>query len=67
MLVVLTKIDKLSPAERDETRSSAWRRDYKGQIAAYPELFATSSLTGEGLDSLRCHIAALAAAPGFGL
>lgn len=59
-LVVLTKIDKLSPEEREqaiaECRAIAGRR-----TAAYPEVLATSAATGEGLDGLREHIAALAA------
>jgi GTP-binding protein len=59
-LVVLTKIDKLSPREREqmlaEVKASVGRR-----TAAYPNVLATSSETGEGLEALREHIAALAA------
>ena len=59
-LVVLTKTDKLSPAEREETRTKVGF-SLKGHVAAYPDVVATSSLTGDGIDLLRCHIAALAA------
>jgi GTP-binding protein len=59
-LVVLTKIDKLSPREREqmleEVRASVSRR-----TAAYPDVLWTSSETGEGLEALRDHVAALAA------
>lgn len=58
-LVVLTKMDKLSPAETAEARMRAGLA-LKGHVAAYPDIFATSSLTADGLDLLRCHIAALA-------
>jgi len=59
-LVVLTKIDQLSLAESEEARPRAGL-GLKGHVAAYPDVFATSSFSGEGLDLLRCHIAALAA------
>lgn len=59
-LVVLTKADKLSAAERDEVRTTVGFA-LKGHVAAYPDVLVTSSLTGDGLDLLRCHIAALAA------
>ena len=58
-LVVLTKTDKLSPAERDAVRTKVGF-SLKSHVAAYPDVLATSSLTGDGLDLLRCHIAALA-------
>jgi GTP-binding protein len=58
-VAVLTKMDKLKPAERDEavTRLEA---DLAGQIAAYPQVFATSADEKTGLDSVKAHIAALA-------
>jgi GTP-binding protein len=59
-LVVLTKTDKLSAAERDAVRTTVGFA-LKGHVAAYPDVLVTSSLTGDGLDLLRCHIAALAA------
>jgi GTP-binding protein len=58
-LVVLTKTDKLSAAEREQARTKAGF-GLKGHVAAYPEILTTSSLTADGLDALRCHIAALA-------
>jgi GTP-binding protein len=58
-LVVLTKTDKLSAAERDEARTRTGFA-LKGHVAAYPDILATSSLTADGLDFLRCHIATLA-------
>lgn len=57
-LPVLTKIDKLSAAERDLAVLRC-RDGLARHIAAYPEIVATSAVTGEGLDSLRGHIAAL--------
>jgi GTP-binding protein len=57
-LPVLTKIDKLSEAERERAILSC-RESLARHIAAYPAILATSSLAGEGLDSLRAHIAAL--------
>lgn len=65
-LVVLTKIDQLSPGERETARHSTGF-GLKGHVAAYPEVIATSSFTSEGLEPLRTHIAALAARTGFGL
>lgn len=65
-LVVLTKIDQLSAAERHEARQRTGF-GLKGHAAAYPDVLATSSFTAEGIDPLRCHIAALAAPAGFGL
>jgi GTP-binding protein len=59
-LIVLTKADKLSAAERDEVRTRVGFA-LKGHVAAYPDVLVTSSLTADGLDLLRCHIAALAA------
>jgi GTP-binding protein len=65
-LVVLTKTDKLSLAERSEMRTKT-AFALKGHVAAYPDVLATSSLTKDGLEPLSCHIAALAGAGGFGL
>lgn len=58
-LVVLTKTDKLSVAERERARTETGF-GLKGHVAAYPDVFTTSSLTADGIDALRCHIAALA-------
>jgi GTP-binding protein len=65
-LVVLTKTDKLSAAERGEVRARTGFA-LKGHVAAYPDVLATSSLTADGLELLRCHIAALAGPDGFRL
>jgi len=59
-LVVLTKIDKLSPKERQQTLAEVGAGVAR-RTAAYPDVLATSSETGEGLEALREHIAALAA------
>lgn len=65
-LVVLTKTDKLGAAERGEARTRA-AFALKGLVAAYPDILATSSLTADGIDMLRCHIAALAGGHQSGL
>jgi GTP-binding protein len=65
-VVTLTKMDKLSADEREDV-SMRVALGLKGQIAAYPQLFSTSSLTGEGIASLQCHIAALADGAEIGL
>ena len=57
--VVLTKTDKLSPAEI-ATMVAATEALALKHIAAFPEICVTSSLTGHGLDPLRGQIAALA-------
>ncbi|HWU26479.1 MAG TPA: ribosome biogenesis GTP-binding protein YihA/YsxC [Rhizomicrobium sp.] len=65
-LVVLTKTDKLSAAEHADAQLQV-SAALKGHVAAYPSVIATSSLTGDGMDLLRCHIAALAVGRDFGL
>lgn len=65
-LVVLTKIDKLKPDERDEARLKTGLA-LKGHVAAYPDIVATSAQSSEGLELLRCHIAALAGDGRIGL
>ncbi len=59
-LVVLTKIDKLSPGEQEQMHAECKAR-IASRTAAYPDVLATSAATGEGLEALRDHIAALAA------
>lgn len=58
--IVLTKADKLKPAEltevTDETRAAIARRP-----AAHPAVIATSAETGSGIDVLRAEIAQLPA------
>jgi GTP-binding protein len=65
-LLVLTKIDKLTPAERVDMRTQMGF-GIKGHVAAYPDILATSAEAGLGLDLLRCHIAALADGASTGL
>lgn len=57
---VLTKMDKVKPAERDAVVTGL-TRDLTKQIAAYPQTFATSADEKTGLDPVKAHIAALAA------
>ena len=56
--IVLTKADKLKPADLDrvvaETTAAIGKRP-----AAHPEIVATSAETGAGIDVLRAEIAAL--------
>lgn len=62
--VILTKIDKLKPSDRqaviDRTTQALAR-----EPAAYPEVLATSSVTGAGLDPLKAAIAQVMAQAGF--
>ncbi len=61
--IVLTKCDKDKPAVLEriigEVRAAIAKRP-----AAHPEIIATSSTTGAGIDLLRAEITALAAASG---
>ena len=62
--VVLTKIDKLKPSDRqpviDRTLQALAR-----EPAAHPEVLATSSVTGDGLDPLKAAIARVMIQAGF--
>jgi GTP-binding protein len=58
---VLTKLDELTHAEREQVRSAS-AEELARRTAAFPELFATSARKAEGLEPLRDHIAALAGA-----
>ena len=58
--LVLTKIDKLHPPERDGVRASVLAESLR-HGAAHPEVLLTSSETGEGIPELRAALAALAA------
>jgi len=49
----------LSAAEREEAVQQC-RTALRGHVAAYPDILSTSSETGQGLDMLKAHIAALA-------
>ena len=57
--VVLTKSDKLKPAQIDKivTDTSV---TISRHVAAYPEMFTTSSETKDGIEYLRAHIAGFA-------
>src|SRR6185437_13021581 len=58
--LVLTKMDELKPAEREKAQAGLGV-EAKRHTAAYPEIFATSSLKNLGLEELKAHVAALAA------
>ena len=61
--VVLTKMDKLKPSDRqaiiDRTTSALAR-----EPAAYPEVLATSSVSGDGIEDLKTAIARIMAQAG---
>ncbi len=57
-MAVLTKADKLRPAEQDRNLDQV-REVLRRHPAAYPELLLTSSETGMGIPTLRHEIAAL--------
>jgi GTP-binding protein len=59
--LVLTKADKLKPAEADAARASVLAQVSK-RPAAFPRVAATSARTGLGLAELRAEIAAACAA-----
>jgi GTP-binding protein len=59
-VLALTKVDQLSPAARAEAEA-ALAEEARRHTAAYPAIFATSSLKQLGLDDLKAHVAALAA------
>lgn len=56
--LVLTKTDKLKPAELAEIASRVAAQSRK-HGAAHPDLIATSAITGEGIPELRAELAAL--------
>jgi GTP-binding protein len=57
--VLLTKADKLKPAELEERHADV-ARAIAGHVAAHPEIVATSAQTGIGIPEVRAHLAALA-------
>ena len=57
--VLLTKADKLKPAELEERHADV-AREIAGHVAAHPEIVATSAQTGAGIPAVRAHLAALA-------
>ena len=58
--VVLTKVDKLSAGALD-ARIDATAKTLKNHPAAMPDPIATSARNGDGIETLRAEIAALAA------
>ena len=58
--VVLTKIDKVKPAELEE-RVAAIARELAGHVAAHPVIHLTSAHQGLGIAALRGALGALAA------
>jgi GTP-binding protein len=58
--LVLTKADKVKPTELEARRGVMAERIAK-RPAAHPEILATSSQTGEGIDELRLELARLTA------
>ncbi len=61
-VVVLTKLDKINASAR-ETAINGVRELIARHPAVHPELFATSTQTGEGIPALRAHLARLANPP----
>ena len=57
--VVLTKSDKLKPAQIDKIVKDS-SVTISRHVAAYPEIFTTSSETKDGIEYLRTHIAGFA-------
>ena len=60
---MLTKVDKLKPAELDTMMAETAER-LRRRPAAHPEVLATSSVKSTGLPELRSTIAALIPASG---
>ena len=58
--IVLTKCDQIGEAELAE-RIEATKAAIRKRPAAFPDLIATSSQTGAGIDQLRAAIARLLA------
>ncbi|MEX0922367.1 MAG: ribosome biogenesis GTP-binding protein YihA/YsxC [Rhodovibrionaceae bacterium] len=59
--LVLTKCDKVKPQELEE-RLAAIAAELAKHVAAHPEILATSSVKGEGIELLRASLAELALA-----
>ena len=57
--VVLTKSDKLKPTQIDKTVKHTHAKISR-HVAAYPEIFITSSETKDGIKYLRAHMAGFA-------
>ena len=57
--VVLTKSDKLEPTQTDKTVKDTYAKISR-HVAAYPQIFLTSSNTKDGIEELRAHVAGFA-------
>ena len=57
--IVLTKSDKLKPIQKDKIVRETHAK-ISSHIAAYPEIFTTSSETKDGIEHLRAHMAGFA-------
>ena len=57
--IVLTKIDKLKPAEVGKILAKTEQQTSK-HVASFPHIWQTSSQTGYGIPELRAHITGLA-------
>ena len=57
--VVLTKSDKLKPVQVDKIVANTHVK-IRRYVAAYPEIFITSSETKNGIEYLRAHVAGFA-------
>ena len=57
--VVLTKSDKLKPFQIDKTVENTYAK-IRRHVAAFPEIFITSSETKNGIEYLRAHMAGFA-------
>lgn len=57
--VVMTKADKLKPTALDAV-CAATAETIGRHVAAYPQIFVTSSQEGDGISELRAHLAGLA-------
>jgi GTP-binding protein len=57
--VVMTKADKLKPAPL-EAVCAATAETIGRHVAAYPQIFVTSSQEGGGIAELRAHLAGMA-------
>jgi GTP-binding protein len=57
--IVLTKTDKIKPAELAEVKETALA-SIKRHPAAHPQIIATSSQSGDGIEDLRAELAGFA-------
>lgn len=60
--VVLTKTDKLKPAQAQQIYDKT-QQEISRHVAAFPHVWTTSSQTGAGIAELRAHLASLSLPP----